>query len=138
MERVPTAWREDPNWRGPQGAGGGRLPAHAAAFPSRWVPADDDEPGAAPTSPSTPAGAGGWLGGRSLSGEWGAVAAAAAAGSQQWLRHGLGGWMGGAADRQQQQRQGMSKAAAAAAAEAESMGLRLVDYVRVPRVRPQL
>jgi hypothetical protein len=131
MERVPTAWREDPNWHGPQGAGSGRLPAHAAAHPSRWVPAEE------PGLPDSGGGGGGsfWgLGGdgatHASSGEWAGLQFASAAAAP--LRQGLGGWMGGSSSGQQRRQ---SKAAAAAAAEAESMGLQLIDYIRVPRVR---
>ena len=36
--QVPCEWREDPRWRGPEGGGDRRQPAHRAAFPSRWLP----------------------------------------------------------------------------------------------------
>ena len=39
-DAVPSAWCEDPRWRGPGGGGGGtHRPAHEAAHPSRWAPA---------------------------------------------------------------------------------------------------
>jgi hypothetical protein len=40
-DRIPTAWREDPRWAGPSGGGDRRGPAHAAAAPSRWLPAGE-------------------------------------------------------------------------------------------------
>ncbi len=40
IERVPTAWREDPRWRAPGGAGADARPAHLADVPSRWAPLD--------------------------------------------------------------------------------------------------
>lgn len=36
---VPSAWREDARWRGPEGGGNPGVAAHAARFPSRWLPA---------------------------------------------------------------------------------------------------
>mmetsp|Transcript_31178 Transcript_31178/g.92979 ORF Transcript_31178/g.92979 Transcript_31178/m.92979 type:complete len:255 (-) Transcript_31178:755-1519(-) len=41
MHKVPTAWREDPRWAGHNGGGGAPakgVPAHAAKWPSRWLP----------------------------------------------------------------------------------------------------
>lgn len=38
IDRVPTCWREDDRWYSEQGAGSGRVAAHEAAYPSRWVP----------------------------------------------------------------------------------------------------
>lgn len=104
MDRVPTAWREDPRWYGPGGAGSGRVPAHMAAYPSRWVPAE------------TPGRAGSFNGDFEAAGLWDA--------KQQ---HGKGSCHEEAA-----------AAAAVAAAGTANMGLRLVDYVKVPRIRPQL
>ena len=37
--QVPNAWREDPKWKGPQGAGNRKGYAHKADYPSRWIPA---------------------------------------------------------------------------------------------------
>ena len=100
MDRVPTAWREDPRWYGAAGAGSGRMPAHAAAYPSRWLPADASQRV------------------DSFSGEY------EAAGVWGTARHRT------AADEEE--------SAATAAASGPSLGLRLVDYVKVPRIRPQL
>ena len=36
--QVPYAWREDPKWRGPDGAGNRKGYAHKAEYPSRWIP----------------------------------------------------------------------------------------------------
>lgn len=60
-DRVPTVWREDPRWHGEQGAGSGQIAAHAATYPSRWVPAGVSKAGAgqlsqADDSTSIPAG----------------------------------------------------------------------------------
>eukprot|EP00775_Hariotina_reticulata_P006241 gene6241-6478_t len=95
MERVPTAWREDERWYGPQGGGSRGVAAHAAAFPSRWVPAPDEaEDGAAMEDVG---GGGGSVGGVCLKGVGGGVAG-----------------------------------------EDLSMGLRVVDYLKVRRLRPGL
>lgn len=104
MDRVPTAWREDPRWHGPGGAGNGRIPAHIANFPSRWLPAEG------------PARSDG------LSGEF--------------FEAGAAGWDG----RQKQQNGDAAddQAAAAAAAAGPAMGMQLVDYIKVPRIRPQM
>jgi hypothetical protein len=97
MDRVPTSWREDPRWYGPAGAGSRRMPAHVAAYPSRWVPAEDMD----------------------LSGTLSGELEAAGVAFEHKQR-------GGSVD---------GEAAAAAAAASPSTGLRLVDYVKVPRVR---
>ena len=36
--QVACEWREDPHWRGPNGGGSRRQPAHRAEHPSRWLP----------------------------------------------------------------------------------------------------
>jgi hypothetical protein len=38
VDNVPTEWQEDPRWSGPWGGGNPGLPAHAARYPSRWLP----------------------------------------------------------------------------------------------------
>lgn len=115
MDRVPTAWREDPRWNGPGGGGSGRLPAHSTAFPSRWVPAE-----AAPEAE-----AGGFKGGE-FTGDFEAAGL--------WDPRQLG--VGRGSD--DEAAAAAAAAAAVAAASTASMGLRLVDYVKVPRIRPQL
>ncbi|WIA33540.1 hypothetical protein OEZ86_006664 [Tetradesmus obliquus] len=110
IERVPTAWREDSRWYSAKG-GGGRVASHAAAYPSRWVPA----------TPTGGADAGGDdalfdggdgqnLGGGSSGGEPGGMGSAG----------GGGGGKGGVLP------------------DDPSQGLRVVDYLKVPRQRPGL
>ena len=111
MDRVPTSWREDPRWYSQGGAGSGHVPAHAAAYPSRWIPAETAE------------GAGGYKAG-SFSGDF----EAAGLWDPRQLGRGADDEAAGAA----------ATAAAVAAANTASMGLRLVDYVKVPRIRQQL
>ena len=36
--QVACEWREDPQWRRPNGGGSRRQPAHRAEHPSRWLP----------------------------------------------------------------------------------------------------
>lgn len=36
--QVAFEWREDPHWRGHNGGGSRRQPAHRAEHPSRWLP----------------------------------------------------------------------------------------------------
>ena len=38
LPQVACEWREDPHWRGPNGGGSRRQPAHRAEHPSRWLP----------------------------------------------------------------------------------------------------
>lgn len=115
MDRVPTAWQEDPRWYGPAGAGSGRVPAHMALYPSRWVPA------------AAEASAGGGLRSGSFGGDFEAAGLwDASKQQQQQLGRGPAGHEEAAA------------AAAMAAAGSPDMELRLVDYVKVPRIRPQL
>lgn len=117
-DRVPAAWREDPRWRGPRGAGGGSgggggaaaapppAPAHAAAVPSRWLPA----------------------------GEAAALRRAAA----RRLRGGKGaaaGAAGGAGAPASAAALAEAADAAAAGVVDPALGFRVVDYVFVPRRR---
>lgn len=88
IDRVPTAWREDPKWFGDEGAGSGKVAAHAASYPSRWVPAGPSK--------------------------------------------------GGASDAVQADDSLSGSGVSAAAGDDPSMGLRVVDYLRVPRQRPGL
>jgi hypothetical protein len=114
MDRVPTAWQEDPRWYGPAGAGSGRVPAHMALYPSRWMPAAAAE-----------ASGGGGLRSGSFGGDFEAAGLWDASKQQQVGRGPVG-------------HEEAAAAAAMAAAGSPDMGLRLVDYVKVPRIRPQL
>jgi hypothetical protein len=113
-DRVPSAWREDPRWRAPGGGGDRSAPAHAAAVPSRWLPAA--EAGVLRRAVARAVA----VVTRGARGKGSAAAAAAAAAA-------------GAAD---QQRQQQAAAAAAAAVLDPSLGFKVVDYLFVPKRRP--
>jgi uncharacterized membrane protein YgcG len=107
IERVPTAWREDERWYSAKGGGGGRVASHAAAYPSRWVPA-------------TPEGGADTGGDDALfdSGDGQNVGGGSSGGGGSGFDGGGGkGFL---------------------SPDDPSMGLKVVDYLKVPRQRPGL
>ncbi len=158
IDKVPTAWREDPRWRSPQGGGNAALPAHLAKHPSRWLPAWARHLVGASSGPLAPGLA------TVLSG--GAAARAAGGGpgrkarGVQGGRGAEGGRMdvdayegeeeeedkGGRGGQQEGASSPLGRGRGAAAGGGRSagedgeldvlMGWRLIDHVRVPRVRP--